>query len=62
MSTEPAPLPRIAVSAREAAEMLGVSKDSIYRLIDAGHLARVPHLTVVRIAVSELHRFAEGGA
>jgi len=51
----------IAVSARRAAELLDVSPDAVNRWVKAGHLARVPHLTIVRIPVADIKRFAESG-
>jgi excisionase family DNA binding protein len=35
---------RLTVTAREAAEMLGVSRRFIYELVASGRLPRVPHL------------------
>lgn len=52
------PVPVIALSAVDAGIALGVSADTIERLVAAGHLARVPHLGHIRIAVAELDRFA----
>lgn len=51
----------IAVSARRAAELLDVSPDTVNRWVTAGHLARVPHLSIVRIPVADIKRFAESG-
>lgn len=53
---------KLAFSATESAEILGVSRWMIYRLIDAGALAKVPHLGKrVQIARIELERFAACG-
>ena len=52
---------KIAVSAREAGQMLSLSADTVTRLVNDGQLARVPHLGIIRIPVAELHRFAEQG-
>lgn len=51
----------IAVSARVAGTMLGVSADTVTRWVNAGLLARVPHLHIIRIPVADLKRFAESG-
>ena len=40
----------------EAAELLGVSKDTIYRMVAAGRLGRVPGSAVVRIPAGEMER------
>lgn len=50
---------KIAVSVIEAAELLGLSKTTVTNLVNEGHIARVPHLGIIRIPVAELHRFAE---
>lgn len=47
-------------TAVEAAEALGVSKDTIYRMVVAGRLGRVPGSAVVRIPVGEVERLLEG--
>jgi excisionase family DNA binding protein len=51
---------RLAVSAVEAGKMLGVSDDTVRRLVESGHLPRVPHLSLIRIPVEALRRFAAG--
>jgi len=51
---------RIALTAHEAGEALGVSYDTIKRLVESGRLPRVPHLSVIRIPVAALRQFAEG--
>lgn len=52
----------VAVSAHQAAEMLNVSPDTVYRLVRNGHLPRVPHIDLVRIPVVAIHNFAQGVA
>ena len=53
---------KLAYSAQEAADLLGVSDWTVYRLVDAGDLAKVPHLGKrVLIAKAELERFAQQG-
>jgi excisionase family DNA binding protein len=52
----------VAVSADRAAEMLGVSRDTVRRLISRGHLPRVPHLSVIRVPVAAIEAFAMSGA
>jgi excisionase family DNA binding protein len=44
----------------EVAERLGVSRDTVYRLIRDGHLPVVPHLPKKRIPVAALERFMRG--
>ena len=56
----PAAIPRLTYSVDEAAEALGVSKPTIYRLIARGILRPVPSLRHKRIPCAQLHRFAEG--
>lgn len=51
---------KLALTAHEAADSLGVSYDTIKRLVAEGKLARVPHLGVIRIPVTSLRAFAEG--
>ena len=46
-----------AYSIVEVAERLGVSDQTVYRLITAGHLRVVPHLKPARIAASTLLDF-----
>lgn len=53
---------KLAYSAVEAAGVLGVSDEMIYRLVARGDLAKIPHLGVrVLIAKAELERFAAAG-
>lgn len=52
----------VAVSATTAAEMLDVSDDTVRRLVNKGHLPRVPHLSKVRIPVAAIEAFAMSGA
>lgn len=52
----------IAVSVRRAAELLDLSPDTVYRLVEAGHLPRVPHVSIVRIPVAAIEAFAMAGA
>jgi excisionase family DNA binding protein len=51
----------VAVSADRAAETLGVSRDTVRRLIRRGHLPRVPHLSVIRVPVAAIEAFAMSG-
>lgn len=55
-------VPRVALSVPEAAEAMSVSERTIRIWIADGVLARVPHTQRTLIAVSELRRFADGGA
>lgn len=48
---------RIALTAAEAGELVGVSEATIRRLVDDGHLARVKHTTRLLIARCELDRW-----
>lgn len=53
---------KLAFNAIEAGALLGVSEWTIYRLVDSGELAKVPHLGKrVLIARAELERFASEG-
>lgn len=53
---------KVAFSVEEAAESLGVSAWTVYRLVENGHLARIPHMgRRVLIARIELERFAAQG-
>lgn len=53
---------KLAFSVAEAAEILGVSVWTIYRLVDSEALAKVPHMGKrVVIARYELERFAAQG-
>lgn len=51
---------RTPYSAPEAAALLGVSKDTIYRMVAAGRLGRVPGSAVVRIPAGEMERVLSG--
>ena len=46
----------------EAAELLGVSRDTIYRMVAAKRLGRVPGSAVVRIPAGEMERVLSGEA
>ena len=50
----------LAVSTNVAAEMLGVSDDTVRRLVAAGHLPRVPHLSLIRIPVAAIECYVNG--
>lgn len=52
---------KIAVSAREAGELLDMSEPAVRRLVAAGVLARIPHTGRLLIARTELERFAASG-
>jgi excisionase family DNA binding protein len=53
---------KLAHSVDEAAEMLGISRWSVYRLVESGDLAKIPHLgRRVQVARVELERFAAQG-
>jgi excisionase family DNA binding protein len=57
-NTSPNPLPeRLAFSPREAAEALGVSRETIYRLLARGKLRASPFLRHKLIPKAELQRF-----
>jgi excisionase family DNA binding protein len=47
------------ISIREAANFLGVSKDSVRRLVDRGDLKKVKVLRRVLIPVSEVERMSK---
>jgi excisionase family DNA binding protein len=53
---------RGAVKVPEVARMMGVSNDTIYRMVSAGRLARVPGTGAVRIPVAEVERVMGGAA
>lgn len=56
-----ADVPPVAVTTKEAGELLSLSEDTIRALIVAGHLPTVPHLArAVRIPYRALIEFAEG--
>jgi len=48
---------RIALSAAEAGELVGVSEATVRRLVEDGHLARVKHTSRLLIARCELNRW-----
>jgi excisionase family DNA binding protein len=53
---------KLAFSVAESAEILGCSENHVYRMVDAGHLARIPHMgRRVLIARIELERFTAQG-
>lgn len=52
---------KLALSVHEAAEMVSVSDSTIRRLIDDGHLAKVPFTDRVLIARAELERWVQSG-
>lgn len=53
---------KLAFSAKEAADLLGVSEWTVYRLVDSGDLAKVPYMgRRIVIARLELERFAAEG-
>lgn len=55
-------LPRLSYTVEEAAQILGVSTWTTYRLVERGDLAKIPHLgRAVRIARVELERFSNEG-
>lgn len=50
----------LALSASEAAAVLGCSRWHLYRLVEAGHLRKVPHMgRRVIIARAEIERFLD---
>jgi excisionase family DNA binding protein len=49
-----------AYSAAEVGERLGVSDDTVYRLVQAGQLRPVPHLSPMRISAAALAAFMRG--
>ena len=49
-----------AYSPLEVAERLGVSDDTVYRLILDGHLPTVPHLPRKRVPAAALEAFMRG--
>ena len=60
-------LPRLAYSVQEAAQVLGVSATTVYRLVKRGHLRRVKGLRHLLIPKVELEKFVsnlddDGGA
>lgn len=53
---------KLAFSAKEAADLLGISEWSVYRLVHDQQLAKVPYMGKrVVIARAELERFAALG-
>lgn len=53
---------KLVYSVAEAAELLAVSEWTVYRLVERGHLEKMPHYgKSVRIAGLELRRFAAQG-
>ena len=54
------PARRTPYKVAEAAELLGVSSDTIYRMVAAGRLGRVPGSAVVRIPAVEMERVLAG--
>lgn len=53
---------KLAYTTTEAGELSGLSKWTIYRLVEAGHLAKLPHTgRRVLIAKAELERFVSQG-
>jgi excisionase family DNA binding protein len=56
------PLPRLAFTVKEAAEILGLGEHTVYDLVAAGRLTKVPYVgNRVLIARVELERFAAQG-
>jgi excisionase family DNA binding protein len=51
----------LTLSVAEAAEIIGISKPSIYRLLDRRVLHAIPHLRHKRIARIEVVKLTEGG-
>lgn len=49
-----------AYTVSQVAERLGVSVDTVRRLIRRGHLAAVPHLSPTRVAGAALDEFLAG--
>ena len=49
-----------AYTAAEVAERLGVSDDTVYRLINDGRLPVIPHLPKRRVSVEALALFMRG--
>lgn len=53
---------KLAFNAAESGHILGVSEWTIYKLVERGDLARIPHVGKrVLIARAELERFAAEG-
>lgn len=53
---------KLAFSAKEAGDLLGISEWTIYRLVADGEMAKVPYMGKrVVIARAELERFAAQG-
>ncbi len=52
---------RTALTAREAAAMLGVSRHTLYRHVRAGTVHAIRLGRTVRIAVEEVERLRRGG-
>ncbi len=53
----PGGLPRRAWRVAEVAEMLGISEDSVYRLLTDGSIAWIPARNLKLIPVDEFERF-----
>ncbi len=50
---------KIFVTIREAASMMSVSRDTIYRLINRGELPSVKVGSIRRIRVADIHAFGQ---
>ena len=59
---EPAdlPPPRPLLSVRQVAELLGVSRASVYKLVERGELAHVRISNAIRVRPVDLERWLEG--
>lgn len=56
------PIPRLLVSQAEAARMLGMSRITIYRLVESGELTPVSIRGAKRYRVADISRMATDGA
>jgi excisionase family DNA binding protein len=53
----PRPLPRLAYSAQEVCDILGLSRATVDRLLASGRLRSVSHTRRVLVPADELSRF-----
>lgn len=56
------PVPVLAVNRTDAAKALGISVSGFDRLVRAGHISPVPHLSPARFSVAALESFVSAGA
>jgi excisionase family DNA binding protein len=57
----PVPIEVMTYSTTEAAQVLGVKRTTVYRLIIRGILQPIPYIRHKRIPKAQVHRLANGG-